>query len=91
MTWGYDGRDPISGCSMQVLKLGSPAVPFCRFYLGVSLLKRNITKKGTLIINGLLGNLGKTFGRSRAVEELMLRSLGMDLWCAAGLLLKNLM
>ena len=37
--------------------LGSPVVPFFRFYVGVSLLKLNIRKKGTLIIRGLLGNL----------------------------------
>ena len=38
--------------------LGTPVVPFRPFYLGVSLLKLNSRKKGTLIINGLLGNLG---------------------------------
>ena len=37
--------------------LGSPVVPFCPFCLGVSLLKPNMRKKGTLIIKGLLGNL----------------------------------
>ena len=36
---------------------GTPVVPFCPFHLGVSLLKLNSRKKGTLIINGLLGNL----------------------------------
>ena len=30
------------------------------------------------------------FVKSRAVEELMLPYWGMDLWCAAGLLLENL-
>ena len=40
-------------------KLGSPVVPFCPFYLGVSFLEPNIRKKGTLIIKGLLGNLEK--------------------------------
>ena len=39
--------------------LGSPVVPFCPFYLGgLLILKPNIRKKGTLIIKGLLGNLG---------------------------------
>ena len=33
-------------------------MPFCPFYFGVSLLKLNSRKKGTLIINGLLGNPG---------------------------------
>ena len=37
--------------------LGTPVVPFCPFYLGVSLLKPNSRKKGTLIIKGSLGNL----------------------------------
>ena len=37
--------------------LGTPVVPFCPFNFGVSLLKLNSRKKGTLIINGLLGNL----------------------------------
>ena len=42
---------------LSVSYLGSPVVPFCPFCLGVSLLKPNIRKKGTLIIKGLLGNL----------------------------------
>ena len=33
-------------------------MPFCPFYFGVSSLKLNSRKKGTLIINGFLGNLG---------------------------------
>ena len=37
--------------------LGTPVVPCLPFYLGVSLLKLNIWKKGTLIVKGLLGNL----------------------------------
>ena len=37
--------------------LGTPVVPFCPFYLGVSLFKPNSRKKGTLIIKGFLGNL----------------------------------
>ena len=36
-------------------------VPFCTFYLGVSLSKLNSRKKGTLIIKGLLANLGFGF------------------------------
>ena len=36
---------------------GTPAVPFYPFCLGVSLLKLNSRKKGTLMIRGLLGNL----------------------------------
>ena len=43
------------------VELGTTVVPFCPFYLGVSLLKLNIGKKGTLIINGLLGNLVRKF------------------------------
>ena len=38
-------------------ELGTPVVPFCPLYLGI-LLKLNSRKKGTLIINGLLENLG---------------------------------
>ena len=34
---------------------GTPVVPFCPFYLEFP--KLNSRKKGTLIINGLLGNL----------------------------------
>ena len=37
--------------------LGTPIVPFYPFYLGVSVLKLNTGKKGTLIIMGLLGSL----------------------------------
>ena len=40
------------------LFLGSSVVPFSPFCYGVSLLKPNSSKKGTLIIKGLLGNLG---------------------------------
>ena len=40
--------------------LGTPVAPFSPFYLGVSLWKLNGSKKGTLIIKGLLGNLGTT-------------------------------
>ena len=38
--------------------LDAPVVPFCAFLFGVPLLKPNIKNKGTLIIKGLLGNLG---------------------------------
>ena len=38
--------------------LGSPVVPFYPFLWGGPLLKPNSRKKGTLIIKGLLGNLG---------------------------------
>ena len=37
--------------------IGSPVVSFFPFYLGVSLLKLNSRKKGTLIFKGLPGNL----------------------------------
>ena len=38
--------------------LGSRVVPFCPFSFLVPLLKPNSRKKGTLIMKGLLGNLG---------------------------------
>ena len=38
--------------------LGTPVVPFGPFYSGVSIFKLNIRKKGTLIIQESLGNLG---------------------------------
>ena len=41
----------------NLLYLGTPVVPFYPFYFGVSLLKQNSRKKGTLITKGLLGNL----------------------------------
>ena len=37
-------------------------MPFLPFDLGVSFLKLNIKKKGTLVIEGLLGNLGLASG-----------------------------
>ena len=43
--------------------LGTPVVPFSPFYLRVSALKLNIWKKGTLLIKGLLGNLGPSRSR----------------------------
>ena len=39
--------------------LGSPVVPFCPFWYGISLLKPNSRKKGALIIKGLLENQGE--------------------------------
>ena len=45
-------------CMLHKGGLGTPEVPFFPFQFGVSLLKLNIRKKGTLIIMGLLGNLG---------------------------------
>ena len=45
---------------VHVKPLGSPVVPFYPFSFWVPLLKPNSRKKGTLIIKGLLGNLGKT-------------------------------
>ena len=55
-------RSVLNLCSrLQLAKpfsfLGSPVVPFSPFCYGVSLLKPNSSKKGTLIIKGLLGNL----------------------------------
>ena len=41
--------------SVVMIFLGSPVVHFFPFYIGVSLLKLNSRKKGTLMINGLLG------------------------------------
>ena len=38
--------------------LGSPVVPFALFSLWVALLKPKSRKQGTLILKGLLGNLG---------------------------------
>ena len=38
--------------------LGSWVVPFCPFYFRVPFIKLNIRKKGTLIVKGLLRNLG---------------------------------
>ena len=37
--------------------VGTPVVTFIPIYFGVSLLKLDSGKKGTLIINGFLGNL----------------------------------
>ena len=49
-------------------QLGSPVVPFYPFSFWVSLLKPNSRKKGTLIIEGLLGNLVRVRGSSKASE-----------------------
>ena len=38
---------------LKVDLLGSTVVPFCPFWFGVSLLKPNSSKKGTLTIKGL--------------------------------------
>ena len=38
-----------------------PGSTFFPFYFGISLLKLNIRKKGTLVIEGLLGNLANGF------------------------------
>ena len=57
----------------QNKRLGTPVVPFCPFYFGVSLLKRNSRKKGTRIIHGLLGNL--------EVEQLwLLKPISLVAW-----------
>ena len=57
---------------------GAPVVPFYPFSFWVPLLKPNSTKKGTLIIKGLLGNLafvdptgniaGNTFRRTSVLQ-----------------------
>ena len=53
------GIAPDSGCSVGAfMGLGSPVVLFYPFCFWVPLLKPNSRKKGTLIIKGLLGNLG---------------------------------
>ena len=41
-----------------MMYLGSPVVPVYPFSFWVPLLKPNSRKKGSLIIKGLLGNLG---------------------------------
>ena len=53
-------------------------MPFCPFDFGVSLLKLNSRKKGTLIINWLLGNLVSI--RRVAVSVL---HLGRAIWATA--------
>ena len=40
--------------------LGTPVVPFCPFYFGVSLLKLKSRKKGTLIVLGVTGEPSQT-------------------------------
>ena len=50
---------PEDSGSEAILRLGAPVVPFYPFSFGVPLLKPNSKKKGTLIIKGLLGNLGE--------------------------------
>ena len=46
------------------MRLGSPVLPFCSFSFGDPLLKPNSKNKGTLIIEGLLGNLGELLSRN---------------------------
>ena len=43
--------------SVVMIFLGTPVVPFFPLYFGVSLLKLNSGKKGSLIISGILENL----------------------------------
>ena len=60
--------------------LCTPVVPFCPFYFGVSLLKLNSRKKGTLIINEFPGNLGWHWQSGLGAEELLVlgfRGLGV--------------
>ena len=45
---------------MDLYLLGTPVVPFFPFYLGVSFVKLNRRKTGTLSIKGLLGNLANS-------------------------------
>ena len=66
--------------------LGSPVVPFCPFYLGVSVLKPNIWKEGTLIVKGLLGNLEDLGGHFRVLPgfEGLLRAGILSSGCVIG-------
>ena len=50
-------RAAAKSSSVSSQSLGTPVVGFYPFYFGVSLLKLNSRKKGTLVIMGLLGNL----------------------------------
>ena len=54
--WGYTW-EPNFFWELCSYNLGTPVVPFCPFYLGVSTLKLSIRKKGALSIMGLPGNL----------------------------------
>ena len=49
--------------------------PFTLFNFGVSLLKLNIRKKGTLIIIGLLGNLVLEVPRTRTIANIAFSGL----------------
>ena len=54
-------REGLGSSSIKVPRYPSSSLfPF--FYFGVSLLKLSCRKKGTLILNGLLGNLGSALG-----------------------------
>ena len=60
--------------------LRSPVVPFCPFSFWVRLLKPNIRKKGTLMIKGLLGNLGSYASSSCTTSGCLMakgRNLGL--------------
>ena len=54
----HSGPELVNLVKWEPCLLGSPVVSFCPFYLGVSLLKPNSRKKGTLIIKRLLRNQG---------------------------------
>ena len=71
--------------SPWLLQLGSPVVPFCPFYLGVSLSKPIFSeKRGTLTNKGLLGVLrafpGPKFGRPEAESHGLTRTKGENCW-----------
>ena len=67
-------------CRMLALlffQLGTPVVPFSPFYLGVSLLKLNSRKQGTLMIMRLLGNLA-SFVYQKGGRGKLLRSVPLS-------------
>ena len=53
----FTENDAYHNSGTRGASLGTPVVPFFLLYFGVSLVKLIIGKKGTLITNGLLGNL----------------------------------
>ena len=64
----------LDGCLAQpgqssVEWLGTPVVPFCHLYSGVSFLKLNSREKGTLIIHGLVGNLDGSVKTARSMWQ----------------------
>ena len=63
--------------ALLFFQLGTPVVPFSPFYLGVSLLKLNSRKKGTLIIMRLLGNLA-SFVYQKGGRGKLLRSVPLS-------------